>query len=43
MRGSQEMQDPKMAKNSASGHHRTTLSAYIFTTKARIDNRKETC
>ena len=24
-----------------SGHHRTTLSGYIFATKARIDNRKE--
>jgi len=34
------MQDPKSAKNSPSGHHRTTLSGYIFATKARIDNRK---
>ena len=25
----------------ASGHHRTTLSAYVFATKARIDNRKK--
>ena len=24
-----------------SGHHRTTLSSYIFATKARIDNRKK--
>jgi len=24
---------------SPSGHHRTTLSGYIFATKARIDNR----
>jgi len=24
-----------------SGHHRTTLSGYIFATKARIDNRKK--
>ena len=24
------------------GHHRTTLSGYIFATKARIDNRKKT-
>jgi len=32
---------PKMAKNSPSGHHRTTLSGYIFATKARIDNRKK--
>jgi len=23
-----------------SGHHRTTLSGYIFTTKAHIDNQK---
>ena len=28
-------------KNSPSGHHHTTLSGYIFTTKARIDNRKK--
>ena len=27
--------------NSPSGHHRTTLSGYIFTTKALIDNRKK--
>jgi len=26
-------------KKSSSGHHRTTLSGYIFATKARIDNR----
>jgi len=32
------MQDPK---KSPSGHHRTTLSGYIFATKARIDNRKK--
>jgi len=31
----------KIAKNSPSGHHRTSLSAYIFATKARIDNRKK--
>ena len=30
----------KIAKNSPSGHHRTTLSGYIFANKARIDNRK---
>jgi len=35
------MQDPKIAKNSPSAHHRTTLLGYIFTTKARIDNRKK--
>jgi len=29
-----------IAKNSPSGHHRTTLSGYIFATKAHIDNRK---
>jgi len=28
-------------KKSPSAHHRTTLSGYIFTTKARIDNRKK--
>jgi len=32
------MQDPK---KSPSGHHRTTLPGYIFTTKAPIDNRKK--
>jgi len=31
----------KVAKNSPSGHHDTTLSGYIFTTRARIDNRKK--
>jgi len=30
----------KIAKNSPSGHHSTTLSGYIFAIKARIDNRK---
>jgi len=29
-------------KKLPSGHHRTTLSGYIFTTKARIDNQKKT-
>jgi len=28
-------------KKSPSGHHRTSLSGYIFATKARIDNRKK--
>jgi len=28
-------------KNSPSGHHCTTLSGYIFATKAHIDNRKK--
>ena len=30
----------KIAKNSPAVHHRTTLSGYIFATKACIDNRK---
>jgi len=34
------MQDAKIAKNSPSGHHRTTLTGYIFATKARIDIRQ---
>jgi len=33
----------KIAKNSPSGRHRTTLSGYVFAIKARIDNRKKTC
>jgi len=33
----------KIAKNSPSEHHWTTLSGYIFATKARIHNRKKTC
>jgi len=32
----------KIAKNSLSGHHRTTLSGCIFTTKACIHKRKKT-
>jgi len=36
-----EIQDAKIAKNLPSGHHRTTLSGYIFAIKARIDNRKK--
>jgi len=31
----------KITKKSPSGHHRTTLSGYIFATKAHIDNRKK--
>jgi len=31
----------KSHQKSPSGHHRTTLSGYIFTTKAHIDNRKK--
>ena len=32
------MQDPKKSKKWPSGHHRTTLSGYIFATKARIES-----
>jgi len=32
----------KSRQKSPSGHHRTTLSGYIFATKAHIDNRKKT-
>jgi len=35
------MQDAKIAKNSPSWHHRTTLSGYIFATKADVDRRKK--
>jgi len=31
----------KIAKNSPSGHHRTTLLGHIFATKVCIDNRKK--
>ena len=31
----------KSRQKSPSGHHRTTLSGYIFATTARIDNRKK--
>ena len=31
----------KVLKKSRSGHHHTTLSGYIFATKAHIDNRKK--
>ena len=33
----------KSRQKSPSGHHRTTLSGYIFATTTRIDNRKKTC
>jgi len=34
----------KITKNrQPTGHHRTTLSGYIFATEARIDNQKKTC
>jgi len=43
-RGSLKTQDAKKSRQkSPSGHHRTTLSGYIFATKVRIDSRKETC
>jgi len=35
------MQDPKTRQKSPSGHHPTTLSGYIFTTKVHIDNWKK--
>jgi len=35
------MQDPKITKNSPSGHHCTTLLACIFATKACIDNQRK--
>ena len=31
----------KSRQKSPSGHHRTTLSGYIFATKAHLDNRKK--
>jgi len=31
----------KSRQKAPSGHHHTTLSGYIFTTKAHIDNRKK--
>jgi len=40
-RGLLEMQDPKIAQNWPSGHHRTTLWGYIFATKACFENRKK--
>jgi len=40
-RGSLEMQDPKNRQNATFWHHFTTLSGYIFATKAHIDNRKK--
>jgi len=35
------MQDAKIIKKSPSAHHHTTLSGYIFATRARIDNLKK--
>ena len=39
-RSSLEMQDPK-SHHLDRGHHRTTLSSYIFATKGRFDNPKK--
>jgi len=36
-----KIQDAKNRPKSPSGHHRTTLSGYIFATKAYIDNPKK--
>jgi len=36
-----ECRTQKSRQKSPSGHHSTTLSGYIFATKARIDNRKK--
>jgi len=35
------MQHANISKKLPSAHDRTTLSGYIFTTRARIDNRKK--
>jgi len=40
-RGSLKMQDAKNRQKSPSGRHHTSLSGYIFATKALIDNRKK--
>jgi len=40
-RGSLKIQDANIAKKSPSVHHRTTLSGYIFATKACIDSQKK--
>jgi len=40
-RCSLEMQDPKIVKNSPSGHQPTILSGYIFATKACIDKSEK--
>jgi len=36
-----KIQDAKITQKSPSAHHHTTLSGYIFATKAYIGNRKE--
>jgi len=40
-RGSLQIQDAKSRQKLPSEHHRTTLSGYIFTTKALIDSWKK--
>ena len=40
-RGSLQIQDAKSRQKSPSGHHCTTSTGYIFTTKSHIDNRKK--
>ena len=40
-RGLLKIQDAKKSPKWPSGHHRTSLSGYIFANKARIDNRKK--
>ena len=40
-RGSLQIQDAESRQKSPSGHHRATLSGYVFGTKACIDNRKK--
>jgi len=40
-RGSLEIKAAKMTQKSPSAHHRTTLSGYIFATKACIDIQKK--
>ena len=40
-RGSLKTQDAKKSPKSPSGHHRTTLSGYIFAIKTHINNRKQ--
>jgi len=39
--GSLQIQDAKCRQKSPFAHHRTTLSGYIFATKAHINNRKK--
>ena len=40
-RGSLKIQDAKSRQKLPIGHHRTTLSGYMFATKACIDNQKK--